>query len=111
MRLKDSLNCLTAQLNDDGARIGALVGFDGPKVEKQLRMTLDQKVQLVDELVKELGLDPSTPDLFDAVNKDGKATEEAAEALYLKSNEFSHILNPSVLAPPNPHVCSYPPQQ
>jgi hypothetical protein len=71
-------------------------------------VTLNQKVQLVDELVKELGLDPLTPKLPEAVKKDGQAVEDAVQTLYEKTNEFAHVLNPSVLPPTNPPMCTYP---
>ena len=70
-------------------------------------MNVKTKIQNVDDLVEELGLDPSTPNLLDAVNKDGMAAEEAAEALYSKTNELAHILDPAVLPPENPSYMRY----
>jgi hypothetical protein len=106
--LQYTLSCLSAQLNEKGARIGALVGFDGPAVEKTLAKGLELKSRSLDDLIAKLGLDPETPNLDQLILADAAAAEEAADALYKKTAEFAHVLDPSVVPPEHPPRCVFP---
>jgi hypothetical protein len=57
-RLRMALACLAGQLNDKGARIGALVGFNGPAVEKHLRDGIIAKGSSLSDIVRALGPPP-----------------------------------------------------
>ena len=106
--LRSTVRCLSAQLNDKGARIGALVGFDGPAVEEQLREGLQGKILTLDDLLEDLGLSPRTPNLDEAIVNDARAAQKAADALYRRTAEFAHVLDPSVVAPQHFERCVYP---
>jgi hypothetical protein len=101
--LQGTLDCLAAQFHKDGSRIGALVGFDGPSVSQQFEVLLEKKADSVDRIIHELGFDPKTPNLTDAIVKDAQAAWDAADALYRKTAEFAHVLDPSVIPPDHPY--------
>jgi hypothetical protein len=74
-------------------------------------LDLDAKSRRVDQLVAALGFDLSTPDLLDIIQKDADTAWTAAESLYMKKNEFAHILDPRVLPPKDSHACTRPGQK
>lgn len=100
--IKSELRCLSKSLQGDGARIGALVGFDGPSVEEGLRITLQNKILNIDDLVYQLGLGHNSPDLKQLIINDAEAAHKASHTLYVKTAEFAHVLDPSVIPPEKP---------
>lgn len=100
--IKAELRCLSKTLQGDGARMGAFVGFDGPSVEQSLRVTLEDKIGSLNDLTDHLGIDHNTPNLKQAIIDDATAAHKASYALYTKTAEFAHILDPSVIPPEEP---------
>jgi hypothetical protein len=104
-KLQREVECLSAQFKDKGARIGALSEIDGISVERDLRKGLEEKVDDLKKVVRDMGMDPSASDglaLKAMIAADGEKARGTAERLYKMTAEFAHVLDPTVIPPEHP---------
>lgn len=110
-KLQKEVECVSAQLKDRGARIGALREIDGASVESNLRRGLEEKVVDLKKVVRDMGMEPSASDglaLKATIEADGEKARQTAEQLYKMTAEFAHLLDPTVIAPEHPGPCIKP---
>jgi hypothetical protein len=113
-RLQKEVDCVSAQLKDKGARIGALgplSDIDGISIERKLRAGLEEKVSDLKKVVADMGIEPSGSDglaLKATIEADGEKARQAAERLYQMTSDFARVLDPTVIAPEHPIPCVKP---
>src|SRR6266478_674311 len=84
-KLQKEVECVSAQLKDKGARIGALSEIDGISVERNLRAGLEEKVNDLKKVVRDMGIELTGSDelaLKATIAADGEKARQTAERLY-----------------------------
>jgi hypothetical protein len=112
-KLEAAVKCFSAQLTDQGARLGALSEIDGAGVESNLRKGLQEKVADLHQVAQELDIAKGSQNietLKASIITDGNAAVAASDHLQRKSAEFAHILDPSAVLSGQP-PCGIPPSR
>jgi hypothetical protein len=94
-----AVQCFIDQLNQVGARLGALEDVHGADVENALRQGLDAKVADLRDIARQLKLAQGSEDieaLKQRIIADADQAVAAAGLLQEKSVAFAHTLDPSV---------------
>jgi hypothetical protein len=107
--LKDTTACLSKNLNDVGARLGVAAETQGQDLETALQNDIHLKASMISEIVRELEIGSTGPDVLSTVLADAKIARDTAEQLYRKSADFAKLLDPDAVLGAEDAKCS--PQQ
>jgi len=105
-KLQRAVQCFSREFRKIGPELAALNDINGIELEQNLRRGLEDKVDSLNQIVRDLGMTPKPgEDPKATIVADGKKAAAAAEHLFQISIAFAKKVDPHAPMPPPSELC------